>query len=113
MADMFRSVYGSFDEGDKNPSDRKNDGQGEPKKKASRTSEVTHSLNAHGDGSYSTHTPEEGLKMHDSYEAASEHMSDAVGAGDEFGQGKEEHAGSKPSVRTKNSPHDDMSGSDM
>jgi hypothetical protein len=128
MSDMFHSVYGSFDDGDKNPSDRKNDGQGEPKKKPSRTSEVgarhpdegledvAHSatLHAHHDGSYSVETPEEGLHKHDTYEEASEHLSHAVGRGDEFGMGEEKHrAGSKPSIRTKNPPRDDMSGAGM
>jgi hypothetical protein len=90
------------------------DGQGEPRKVKSRTSEVTHSLNVHGDGSASTHTPEEGLKMHDDYESASKHMSDAVGHGDEFGMGTEsKHAGSSTSKLTKNPPKDDMSGSGM
>lgn len=129
MADMFRSVYGSFDDKDdmKEPKDR-SDGQGEPRKKPSRTSEVgarkpnegledvAHSatLNAHHDGSYSVETPEEGLTKHDDYNSASEHMSKAVGRGDDFGMGEEKsRAGSKPSMRTKNPPRDDMSGAGM
>jgi hypothetical protein len=113
-ADMFRSVYGSFDKQDegKEPKDR-TDGQGEPLKKPSRTSEVTHSLNVHGDGSASTHTPQEGLKMHDSYESASEHMSQSVGKGDNFGMEHEAKAGSSPSKLTQRGPRDDMSGSEM
>ena len=111
---MFRSVYESATRETKKPGDETNDGQGEPLKKASRTSEVTHSLNAHNDGSFSTHTPEEGLKMHDSYESAHEHMSQSVGHGDEFGMGAEhKSAGSEPSKLTKHAPHDDMSGADM
>jgi hypothetical protein len=110
---MFHSPYESLTRETKSEESEKNDGQGEPLKKASRTSEITHSLNVHGDGSASTHTPEEGLKKHDSFESASEHLSHAVGKGDEFGMGEEKHASSKPSVRTKNPPADDMSGAGM
>lgn len=111
---MFHSPYESLTRETKSADAEKNDGQGEPLKKASRTSEVTHSLNVHGDGSASTHTPEEGLKMHDDYESASHHLSEAVGKGDEFGVGEEKkRAGSSPSKLTKNPPADDMSGAGM
>jgi hypothetical protein len=91
----------------------KEDGQGEPKKKASRTSEVTHSLNVNGDGSAVTFTPEEGLKSHDSYESASAHLSQHMGRGENFGMDSEKRAGSSPSKLTPRGASDDMSGASM
>jgi hypothetical protein len=93
---------------------------GEPLKKASRTSEdgrdsdvaASATLNKHHDGSFSVET-DEGLTKHDDYESAADHAGKAVGHGDEFGEGHEGHAGSKPSMRSKMTSHDDMSGADM
>jgi len=100
---MFHSVYENATRETKKPADEKNDGQGEPLRKPSRTSEVSHQLSRHEDGHYSVLTPEEGLSHHDDYESASEHMSTAVHTtGDNFGMDSEPTGKpSKPSMPGK------------
>jgi hypothetical protein len=115
---MFRSPFDAFAKEDLSNKNRSKDGQGEPLEKKSRVSEDGHdvaesaTINKHHDGSYSVET-EEGLTKHDDYESAADHAGKHVGHGDEFGEGHESHAASKPSVRTKHTPSDDMSGADM
>lgn len=128
MSGMFRSPYDSFSAEDKGSKAHDKDAAGEPLKKESKTSavgarkpnegldDVAHSatINKHHDGSYSVESPEGEITKHEDYESAADHMGHEVGKGDEFGMGKEHmKAGSKPSMRTKHEPMDDMSGSGM
>ena len=86
---MFNSPYEAFSRETKNPEDEKHDSHGEPLKKDSRHSEVSHTLNKHEDGHYSVETPEEGVTNHDDLESAVEHLSASTEHHEETPMGKQ------------------------
>lgn len=85
---MFNSPYEAFSRETKNPEDEKHDSHGEPLKKDSRHSEVSHTLNKHEDGHYSVETPE-GTTDHADLESAVEHLSASAEHHEEAPMGKQ------------------------